>query len=112
MEAVVSATIVGVLGLLGTVLSVWRSRAASTNQHVEQTAELKTIQRNQEVVLDLIKAHRETAELQLQAVHDRVDELAVGHDTLFGLLVEVDQKVTKSSNKRKVSTGLVEILQG
>jgi Flp pilus assembly protein TadB len=106
MEAVVSATIVGVLGLAGTVLTVWRSRSASTNQHIEQTAELKTIQHNQEVVLDLIKAHRETAELQLQAVHDRVDELAVGHDTLFGLLVEVDQKVTKSSNKRKVVTGL------
>jgi hypothetical protein len=112
MEAVVSAIIVGVLGLAGTVLTVWRSRSASTNQHIEQTTALKTIQHNQGVMLDLIKAHRETAELQLRAVHDRVDSLAVGHETLFGLLVEVDQKVTKSSNKRKVSTGLVEILQG
>ena len=102
MEAVVSAIIVGVLGLIGTVVSVWRSRTASTNQHVEQTTELKAIQHNQGVMLDLIKAHRETAELQLQKVHDRVDELAVGHETLFSMLVDVDKKVTKSSNKRNV----------
>lgn len=103
MEVIVAAVIAGVLSLAGTVLTVSRSRKASTDQHVAQTSHLTAIQANQEVMLGLITAHRETAELQLQQVHDRVDQLASGHDVLFNMLAEVDQKVTKQSNKRKVS---------
>lgn len=102
MESIISAAIVGLLGLFGTMLTVWRSRKASTDQHVAQTSHLTAIQANQEVMMDLITAHRETAELQLRQVHDRVDELASGHETLFTMLVDVDRKVTKSSNKRNV----------
>lgn len=103
MEVIVAAVIAGVLSLAGTVLTVSRSRKASTDQHVAQTSHLTAIQANQEVMLGLITAHRETAELQLQQVHDRVDRLALGHETLFTMLVDVDRKVTKQSNKRKVS---------
>jgi hypothetical protein len=101
METVVSALIVGVLGFVGTVLTVWRSRAASTSQHLEQTGQLTTIQQNQGVMLGLIQSHREITELHLQSVHDRVDALASNHDALLSMLVEVDQKVTKSPNKSK-----------
>lgn len=102
MEMIIVAIIAGVFSLAGTILTVSRSRKASTDQHVAQTVHLTAIQSNQETILSLITAHRETAELQLQQVHDRVDELASGHETLFTMLVDVDRKVTKSSNKRNV----------
>lgn len=102
MEVIIAAVIAGVLSLAGTVFTVSRSRKASTDQHVAQTSHLTAIQANQEVMLGLITAHRETAELQLRQVHDRVDQLASGHETLFTMLVDVDRKVTKSSNKRNV----------
>jgi len=88
-DAVVVACITGGLGLVGVLVSVRGARRSSTQQHVEQTSHLL------EQTSHLVAIRSRQKELA-----DKVGQLSDSQDTLFNMLVEVDQKVTGHGNSR------------
>lgn len=82
-EPILVAFITGFLGLIGVVVTVRGARQSSTRQHEEQTA-------------------------HLQVLSDKVEVLADGQHALFGMVVELEKKVTKPAKKSRVSSGTVD----
>lgn len=112
METVIAAAVSGLLTLVGVWLTVRASRRSSTSQHMEQTAHLVAIQDRQNVMLDTIQLHRSMAEHELHLIHDRVDNLCQSHETLFNMVVDVDNKVTKPAKRKNTGTTGIEESNG
>lgn len=93
METVIAAAVTGILALAGVIVTVRNSRASSTAQHVEQTTMLSTL-------VDLVQANRVVSDHEFEKLHERVSGLAGSHEALFGLVTELDSKVTKQSKRR------------
>jgi hypothetical protein len=100
METIIASAISSCLLLAGTVYTVRRSRAASTQQHVEQTQHLTVIQQNQQTMLDTMQVHRDYTEAKLDQLNSQVAALNNTTDVLFNMVAEVDLKVTKPGKKR------------
>ena len=87
METVVAQIVAGCFLLAGTVFTVLhqskQTRLNSTRQHEEQTDYLRTIKSSQQVL------------------SEKVENIEKTNEVLFGMVVDLDQKVTKPSYKRK-----------
>jgi hypothetical protein len=88
-DAIMIAFITGGLGLVGVLVTVHGARRSSTQQHVEQTSHL--LEQTSHLVTILSKQKELT---------NKVEHLSDNQDTLFNMLVEVDQKVTGHGNNR------------
>lgn len=96
METVVAAAVTGAFTLLGVWLTVRGSRRASLRQHEEQNGQLGVILENQIRFIE----HTEAFSERVEAIDGKMNDLRESHEVLFGLVAEVDQKVTKSTRKR------------
>lgn len=106
MEAIVSAAITAVCALIGVVLSVRsqssKTRTAGLAQHEEQNAKLDQMLANQKRLETKVDDNREVAANGIADLKGRVEGMMTVTDTLFGMIVEVDKKVTKPTNRKSV----------
>lgn len=103
MEVVLAAAITGLFAFAGTWFTVRQNRTVSTSQHVEQTGLLHGLRDDLLGLTGTVQTHRELAEQQIQQLVD-------SQDVLLNLITEVDSKVTKSSNRRKVTDRNIEVV--
>lgn len=96
METVVAAAVTGVFTLVGVWLTVRASRRASTQQHEDQTAKLVALHDRQHQILGALDDHRGV----MGRLEDRVTRLGESHETLFGMVAELDTKVSKVKRNR------------
>lgn len=104
-EPVVSAAIAGVLALLGVVLTVRsqsdKTRKAGLSQHQDQDKKLDQLIHAQGRLEKKVDANKEVAEVGLSELKEQVGGLESTYNVLFGMIVDLDKKVTKAPNNRK-----------
>lgn len=107
-----AAAIAGGLLILGNWLQNRETRRRSTNQHVEQTVLLETLASDLSKIATDVVRNREVAEAghakvsgELSELKGQLNGVAATSNILFGMIAEVDAKVSKPSRK-KVSTSV------
>lgn len=110
-EPVIAAGVTGVLALVGVVLTVWHSgrttRQRGLDQHNEQNEKLDKLLAAHDLLDKKVDRNNMAAVNGITAVQNQVSDIK-GHisglqDTngvLFGMIVELDKKVTKPSNRK------------
>lgn len=107
-----AAAIAGGLLILGNWLQNRETRRRSTNQHVEQTVLLETLASDLSKIATDVVRNREVASAghakvsgELSELKGQLNGVAATSNILFGMIAEVDAKVSKPSRK-KVSTSV------
>jgi hypothetical protein len=105
MDGIVAAVVTGVFALIGVFVSTRnqanKTRDAGLSQHTEQNGKLDQIITSQKHLDEKVEDNRRIAAEGLQKVSDRVENLHVIADTLFTMIVDLDNKVTKQADKTK-----------
>lgn len=111
-EPVVAAGVTGVLTLLGVALTVWASsrttRQRGLDQHIEQNEKLdKLLTAHQTLDAKVDRDHVVTSQ-DLSELKGTVAGLSETSNVLFNMIVDIDSKVSKQSN-RKMTRNPVEV---
>jgi hypothetical protein len=105
MEAIVAAVVTGVFALIGVVVSTRnqadKTRKAGSVQHTEQNGKLDQIITSQKHLDEKVEDNRRIAAEGLQRLSEKVENLHTTADTLFTMIVDLDNKVTKQADKTK-----------
>ena len=119
-EPIVAAGTTGFLALVGVVITVWFSsrttRQRGLDQHNEQNHKLdqlleahhmldKKVDRNNMTAMNGIS----TVQTQVSEIKGQVAGMAETNNVLFGMIVELDKKVTKPSNRKTKTSALEEL---
>lgn len=92
----------GVAAVIVALVTAWKAREASLaakDAAAVSTTELKeALQAHSREMLDHVTASRVQT---IRYVDRKIEQLATGQEILFGLLAEVDGKVTKKANSTK-----------
>lgn len=91
-----AAAVTGLFTLVGVWLTVRASRRASTAQHEDQTAKLLALHDRQHQILGALDDHRGV----MGRLEDRVTRLGDSHETLFGMVADLDMKVSKPKRSK------------
>lgn len=104
-EPVVSAAITAVFALVGVVLATRsqsdKTRRAGLAQHNEQNDKLDQLIKAQTVLDHKVDRNNAVAVNGLADVKGQVSGLMETNNVLFGMIVDLDKKVTKVPNSRK-----------
>lgn len=104
-EPIVSAAITGVLALVGIVMTVRsqsnKTREAGLSQHKDQDKKLDELLKAHKTLDKKIDANKEIAEVGISELKGQVGGLESTYNVLFGMIVDLDKKVTKAPNNRK-----------
>lgn len=102
MEAVVAASITGLLSLIGVFMTVRASRRASLSQHEEQNGHLIQMLANQEQFHQFNEAMVE----RMDGIDRKIESVQMTGDVLFGMVADLDTKLAKT-RKRTVEKEVV-----
>ena len=112
-EPIVAAAITAGLALVGTALTVWVSARATRqrglDQHLEQNEKLDKLLESHRKLDSKVDRNQQTASDGIAELKGQVSGLLETNNVLFGMIVDIDSKVTKPQNKKTKTVVLEEI---
>lgn len=101
-EPVITAGLTGLLTLLGIVVTVRsqaiKTRSAGLNQHQDQDKKLDQLIHAQARLETKVDQNKRIAETGLADLAGQLGGVVTVTDTLFGMIVDLDKKATRSRN--------------
>lgn len=112
-EPVVAAGITGVLTFLGVALTVWASsrttRQHGLDQHNEQNEKLDKLLTAHQTLDTKVDRNHQVASQGLSELKGTVAGLSETNNVLFNMIVDIDTKVSKQSNRKTTVKNPVEV---